>query len=123
MPPELHQILPALRAAGYKLAVLSNRRSPFRDILVTLEIIDYFDAVMFAGEIGVWKPEPEIFTPLLERFDLTPQETLYVGDNYFADVIGARNAGLEPVLYDPRGIFPDADCTRITSFMALEKIL
>jgi len=123
VPPELHQILPALRAAGYTLAVLSNRRSPFRDEMDKLLLTDYFDAVMAAGEIGSWKPNPKFFTPLLERFELAPKETLYIGDNYFADVVGARNAGLSPVLYDPRGIFPDADCTRITSFTALEEIL
>ncbi len=123
VPPELHQILPALRLAGYKLAVLSNRRNPFIDILEELSLVDYFDAIMAAGEIGSWKPDPKIFKPLLERFNLAPKETVYIGDNYYADIIGARNAGLEPVLYDPRGIFPDADCTRITSFTALEEIL
>ena len=48
---------------------------------------------------------------------------MYVGDNYFADVIGARRAGLRPVLYDPRGIYPDASCEVIASFDGLSKLL
>ena len=122
-PPEIYELLPQFRAAGYTLAVLSNRRSPFDDIMDELSLTEHFDAVMFAGEVGSWKPNPEVFTPLLERFGLAPEETLYVGDNYYADVVGSRKAGLVPVLYDPRGLFLDADCTRITSFNALSEIL
>ena len=123
VPPELHQVLPELRSAGYKLAVLSNRRTPFMDIIKELSLDTYFDAIMAAGEVGSWKPDPRVFTPLLEKFDLAPEETVYVGDNYYADIVGARNAGLIPVLYDPRGIFPKADCSRITSFTELDKFL
>ena len=123
IPPELHQLLPEFRSAGYTLAVLSNRRSPFKDEMKKLGLIDYFDAVMGAGEIGVWKPDPKTFAPLLEQFALSPEEVVYIGDNYYADIIGARNAGLKPVLYDPRSIFPDADCIRITSFLELEDVL
>ena len=59
----------------------------------------------------------------LDKLELSPKETLYIGDNYFADVVGARNAGLAPLLYDPRGIFPEADCARMTSFTELGKFL
>ncbi len=122
-PPELHQILPALRSAGLKLGVLSNRRRPFLEIMKELALDEYFDLIMAAGEVGKWKPDPKVFDPLLSRLELTPADVVYVGDNYFADVVGARNAGIEPVLYDPRGIFPKADCTRIVSFEQLVKIL
>ena len=46
-----------------------------------------------------------------------------MGDNYYADVIGARRAGLMPVLYDPQGIFPDPDCASIASFDELPTML
>lgn len=123
VPPELYKVLPALRTAGYTLAVLSNRRTPFMETMVELDLDQYFDQIMAAGDIGSWKPDPRVFDQLLAHFNLAPEETVYVGDNYYADVVGARNAGLMPVLYDPRGIFPDADCTRITSFNELADIL
>jgi len=44
---------------------------------------------------------------------------MYVGDNYFADVVGARGAGLQPVLYDPAGIYPEANCPVIVSLDGL----
>lgn len=123
VPPELHEVLPSLRNAGMKLGVLSNRRMPFVEELQKLALAEYFDLVKAAGEVGSWKPNPKVFAPLFEHFDLTPAESIYVGDNYYADVVGARAAGMKPVLYDPRGLFPDADCTRITSFQQLSEIL
>jgi FMN phosphatase YigB (HAD superfamily) len=48
---------------------------------------------------------------------------MYVGDNYYADVVGARAAGLRPILYDPLGIFPEPDCESIRSFDELKSIL
>jgi FMN phosphatase YigB (HAD superfamily) len=122
VPSDAYRLLPELRSDGYLLAVLSNRRSSLEEALRELALQDYFDAAMSAGEIGAWKPDPAIFSPLLKRFSLLPHEVLYVGDNYYADVVGARNAGLTPVLYDPRGVFPDADCFRITSFSELRDV-
>ena len=46
-----------------------------------------------------------------------------MGDNYYADVVGPRRAGLRPVLYDPNGIFPEAHCDMIQSFDELNSIL
>jgi hypothetical protein len=46
-----------------------------------------------------------------------------VGDNYFADVIGSRRAGLTPILYDAQGIFPDADCATIKTFDELNSVI
>ena len=46
----------------------------------------------------------------LERLGANAAESIYVGDNYWADVIGAQRAGVQPVLYDPHRLFPEADC-------------
>jgi predicted HAD superfamily phosphohydrolase YqeG len=43
-----------------------------------------------------------------------------VGDNYFADVVGARNAGIQPILIDPVNLFPEADCVVIDTISDLE---
>ena len=46
----------------------------------------------------------------LERLGSRPEEAFYVGDNYWADVVGAERAGLTPVLLDPDRLFPEAAC-------------
>jgi FMN phosphatase YigB (HAD superfamily) len=58
----------------------------------------------------MWKPDPGILTEAIRRSNGQPETSIYVGDNYYADVISARAAGMVPVLLDPRAIFPEADC-------------
>ena len=123
IPGDVRRTLPELKQAGYILAVISNRDKPFHEILVSHAINEFFDFSLAAGEVDIYKPEPGVFVHALKQANLTAEETVYVGDNYYADVIGARRAGLRPVLYDPKGIFPEADCTTIKSFDELTSIL
>jgi len=123
VPEDVMRVLPTLRERGYKLAVISNRDLPFQEEIETLGLAPFFDLVMAGGEVNAWKPEPDIFLHACRRLEVTPAESIYVGDNYFADAVGARNAGLQPVLYDPRGIFPDAGCPTIKSFDELPGVL
>lgn len=123
IPEEVRRVLPQLKQAGHILAVISNRDKPFQDLLHEHGIHEFFDFVLAAGEVSVWKPDPGLFEHALRRAGLSPNEAIYVGDNYYADVVGARRAGLEPVLYDPLGIFPDPDCTTIKSFDELTSLI
>ena len=70
-----------------------------------------------------WKPDPRIFQHALDRSETSPQQTHYVGDNYYADVPGAQQAGLQPVLIDPDKVFPKADCPVIRKMGQLKEVL
>lgn len=118
------ELLSKLKNAGYKLGVLSNRSQPFQNVLEQLKIADYFDYSLAAGEIGAWKPNPQIFNHFIAQFDgLAPQECFYVGDNYFADGLGAKSAGLNPILYDPDGIYEVANMPKIQKMEQLLSLL
>ena len=123
VPDEVRRALADLKHAGYIMAVLSNRDKPFQETLDTHRISEFFDFSVAAGEVNSFKPDPGLFEHALERASLTAQEAIYVGDNYFADVVGSRRAGLTPVLYDPVGIFPEADCAIIKSFDELNSVI
>lgn len=116
MPEEIHSVIPKLRESGYTLGVVSNRDNPFQDEIDAMGMAGYFHFSLAAGEVQSWKPEPGIFYAALERADATAPQTIYVGDNYFADVVGARRARLQPVLYDPKGLFHEPGCPVIASF-------
>lgn len=116
IPEESHTAIPALREAGLTLGVVSNRDKPYQHEIDGLGMGDYFHFSLAAGEVNSWKPDPGIFEHALKRIKTLPGETLYIGDNYFADVIGARRAGLQPVLYDPKRLFHEPGCPVITSF-------
>jgi putative hydrolase of the HAD superfamily len=116
VPADVRRLLPALQQAGYILAVISNREKPFHDLLISHDLSAYFHFSLAAGEVDSYKPDPGVFQHALQRANVAAHETVYVGDNYFADVVGSRRAGLHPVLYDPNHIFPEADCLTIQSF-------
>lgn len=123
VPEEVRRLLSALKEAGYILAVISNREKPFHELLASHNLGEFFHFSLAAGEVDIYKPDPGIFKHALERADVSAHETVYVGDNYFADVVGSCRAGLQPVLYDPNGIFPEADCTVIKSFDELDAVI
>jgi HAD superfamily hydrolase (TIGR01662 family) len=123
VPDDVRRTLPQLKEAGYILGVISNRDKPFQDVLDEHSIGEFFDFSLAAGEVNVFKPDPGIFEHALQHVRVSAGETIYVGDNYYADVLGARNAGLQPVLYDPLGVFPDPDCTTIRSFDELNSVI
>ena len=101
-----------LRARGYTLGLITNRVhvQHFYELLDQMELRSHFDVTLASGEVGISKPEPGIFVAALERAGAAAAESLYVGDNYWADVVGAQRAGVTPVLLDPHRIFPEANC-------------
>lgn len=123
VPPEIPLTLQRLDEAGFILGVLSNRDKPCQETLSQLGLLPYFDLALVAGELECWKPDPAIFHKAVDRLGFRPEQSMYVGDNYFADIVGARQAGLHPVLLDPQGIFPDADCPVIQSMAELPSVL
>ena len=122
IPPEVIETLRSLKEAGFSLGVLSNRTHPFQEYMEAWGLLPYFDLALAAGEVNCYKPEPEIFLHAVRKMGKQPAETLYVGDNYYADVIGAQRAGLRAVLVDPEDIFPEADCPVINKITELSRI-
>ena len=108
IPDEVFALLKHLQEAGYILGVVSNRDVSFQDELKELKLDPYFRFTIAAGEVKSYKPDTLIFQHALELSGTSAAETMYVGDNYYADIIGALRAGLRPVLYDPTGLFPEA---------------
>ena len=122
--PELaNELLEALKQRGFRLAMLSNRIKPYDELLHALGLAGYFEFALAAGDFEVWKPDPAVFQHALQRMDVNPEQAIYVGDNYYADVIGSQQAGMQPVLLDPHGIFPEVDCPVIDAVSKLSELL
>ncbi len=123
VPQDGMRLLPLLQQSGYTLAVISNRETSYQSELEALGLRPYFAFSLAAGEVRAWKPQAEIFLHACRQAQVTPAEAVYIGDNYFADVIGSQRAGLQPILYDPQRLFPEAECPVILSFDELPSIL
>jgi putative hydrolase of the HAD superfamily len=87
--------LPALRAAGLRLAVVSNFDGRLPRLLADCGLAENFAAVVYSEEVGVEKPHPAIFEELLERLALPAGDVLHVGDSRRDDVEGARAVGMQ----------------------------
>jgi putative hydrolase of the HAD superfamily len=123
IPDDAIPTLRRLHELGYVVGLVSNRRDPLEGLLAELGLADFFVFTLAAGQANSWKPDPGIFQQALELAGCAPEATVYVGDNYYADVEGARAAGLRPVLIDPHGIFPDPGCPIIQTLRELEDVL
>ena len=87
-------VLPALRAAGLRLAVVSNFDARLPRLLADCGL-DGFEAVVYSEEVGVEKPHPAIFEELLARLALPAARVLHIGDSRRDDVEGARALGMQ----------------------------
>ena len=115
----------------YELGLISNWDESLPDILQNLGIVNYFDSITISGDIGISKPDIEIFRSALEDFpDINPKETVYIGDEYLTDIIPAQQMNIFPILFDkgPSGMHGrsfqmEAKCIRINDLSELPKIL
>lgn len=123
VPEDAFPLLESLKSAGYILGMASNRETPYTNKLKELKLDSYFKFAIYGGELNSFKPDKVIFERALELAGTSAGETIYVGDNYFADVIGAQRMGILPVLYDPPRLFPNVDCAVIRSFSEFNDLL
>ena len=94
-----------LRDAGYKLAIVSNWDTPLHPLTERLGIADYFDTITASHDMRVKseKPDPHIFNYTLKAVGVSAEEVVHVGDTYEADIVGAKNVGIRPILLDRDG--------------------
>ena len=121
--PGTVEYLRALRGRGYFLGVVSNALGQMEAQLQRVGLDTCFEFILDSHIVGVEKPHPEIFQLALARCGFSPSEALFVGDLYSTDVGGAQNAGLDGVLIDRVGAYPEAGVARITSLSQLDPIL
>jgi HAD superfamily hydrolase (TIGR01549 family) len=123
IPDDLIGTLTTLKEQGYLLGVLSNRNESYAGYLAERGLGEFFNLTIHAGEAGIYKPDPGIFHYLLEKAGVAAEESIYVGDNYYADVVGSRGAGINPILLDVHNLFDVPDCPVIQSHRQIIQLL
>ncbi len=116
---EADDILGVLKNRGYNLGIISNADGRIAGLLDFLDLACYFNAVIDSHIVGVEKPDPLIFKIMLEKLDCPPEKAVYIGDLYSVDVLGARSAGIIPILIDPFDQYDVDNCIKIFSLTEL----
>lgn len=118
--------LAALAATGVPVGIVSNADGTIEERLLDLEICQVgpgpgveVSCVVDSGAVGIEKPNPAIFGFALDALDLPPEGVWYIGDTPAFDVVGARRAGLSPILIDPFGVNGDFDVPTVPSLAAV----
>ncbi|MSP22136.1 MAG: HAD family hydrolase [Dehalococcoidia bacterium] len=92
--PEVPALLEEL-TQRYRLAIVSNGLSAEQRLKISALGLDrHVEVAAISEEVGARKPEPAIFHHVLAAFGVTPAEAVHVGDDFRADIEGARSAGL-----------------------------
>ncbi len=108
------KLIDELKAAGYKLYVLSNMSREFIDFLRKQKVYENFDGDVVSCEVGIVKPMPEIYDLLLERFDLNPAETIFIDDRK-ENVDAAAEKGIATFHFDRNDY--EGSCERLREIL------
>ncbi len=95
--------LSGLREHGITIALISNLASPYRTAFHNLSLGRYFDHVVFSCDVGLAKPNPEIYRLALDTLGVDASNTIMVGDKHRPDVAGPMTCGIRGYLIDRDG--------------------
>ena len=116
-------VLPALGLLKYRglvMGIISNIDQDIKPLCSELGLDAYITQVVTSKDVTSEKPHPPIFLAALNGAGVKAAESVYVGDQYSCDVVGARGVGMKPVLVDRYDLFPEVnDCPRIKSLAEL----
>ncbi|WP_439582110.1 YjjG family noncanonical pyrimidine nucleotidase [Dyadobacter bucti] len=111
LPDKKHLLSGALdvlnytRSAGYTLHIITNG---FNEIqakkIASSDIGHFFENVVTFETANAKKPDPKIYAYALKVANATPEESIMIGDNWIADIMGAKQFGIDTVYYNPAGL-------------------
>jgi len=107
----------------YPLGIISNADGKLTAVLERCGIAACVESITDSGLLGYEKPHPAIFEAALHTLRAEPEQSLYVGDVYSVDYLGATRAGMQAILFDVSGAYLDLGLPRVQSLQELELTL
>ena len=109
LEPFAHDTIRYLRDKGYRIHIISDGFFEVQIMKVKMaKIASYVSHLISAEEVGVLKPDPRIFEYAVNKANTTKEKSIFIGNDYENDVLGARNAGLDQVFYNKKKIDVDS---------------
>lgn len=94
---DAEDVLKYLSEQGYKIGIIANQKSGIAKRLENWGLLKYIDVVATSAELGVAKPEKEIFERAFEMAGCTAQESVMIGDRLDNDIFPAKKLGMKTV--------------------------
>jgi len=97
--PHLREMLEELKNNKIALGMITNGYGQFQmDNIKALDIEKYFDVILVSEWEGIKKPNPQIFMNALEKLNVEPSESVFIGDHPENDVKAGQNVGMKGIL-------------------------
>lgn len=120
---DVAETLTALDRGGVPVAIVSDWGHGLEAILLDLALGHHIQAIVVSSRVGIAKPEPALFEMALRRLGIGAAGAVHVGDTYVKDVVGARAAGITPVLVDRERRYDALDCAVVHDLRELIALL
>ncbi len=118
--PDVLPTLERLRSMGFRMGLISNFDSRLREIVANLGIAPFIEQITTAWSAKAAKPDPKIFLKAAAEMGIDPSRATHVGDSVQEDIEGAQSAGMNAILIDRNGSYPEWSQTpRILSLAEL----
>lgn len=115
--PNTGRMLESLKKAGKKVYLLSNAQRIFTEYeMHVLDIAKYFDGILISSDYKTRKPDPRFFDAMIEKYQLDPKTTLFIGNDSKTDIAGAQNKGLD-TFYVNSNISPKDDSAQSATYV------
>lgn len=103
--------LQVLSKSNHRMGIISNGSDDLNtyELLEKAKLRSYFEFILSSAAFGKRKPYPVIFQAALDHFQIPPEQTVMVGDNYEADILGARQLGMNTIWITRRISLPSND--------------
>lgn len=115
--------LEKLKNAGYHMSVISNSDGRVENMITDVGLRGYFDRVYDSHVVGISKPDPKIYELALDDLHLDPRDTIFVGDIFYIDVLGANIADIPAIHLDPFGYYRNWPGVRVKSVEEIPNLL
>jgi len=94
------EVLETMRKDGYRIAMIANGDSAgARNIIAACGLEDYFDVVVISEEVGIEKPDKQVFQVALDKLGVEAENAVMVGNRIDADIVGANRIGMKSVWF------------------------
>lgn len=108
----------------YRMHIITNG---FEEVqhrkLQSSNLLPFFEQVITSEKVGVKKPDPRIFRYALEMSGAEPSESVMVGDNFEADILGARNVGMQTIFCEFNGEVATEPVPSIANLLEIKEFL
>ena len=96
---DVMHVVDQLKQLGYQIAILSNSIEPHAEVNEEMGVYTPFPTVVLSHEVGMIKPDPEIYLYTLKKLSVNPEESIFI-DDLGENIEAARNLGMKGIVFE-----------------------